>query len=314
MHKLQNPFSKTSIAVIGDVMLDKYIFGEVERISPEAPVPITLVTGEKFVPGGAANTAANVATLGGRALLFGLTGADEAKDVLVNESKKFGINVRGLRSIEGRRTTQKIRVLGQSQQLLRIDYEELKALEVVEQNNLVQDLKAATSLNAVLVSDYAKGLISENLMKHIFEHCHKNNILVFIDPKPDHQAWYRGAFMITPNRKEAEAMVGYKLSSHENVLKAGKQLQANLGAHILITLGDKGMCLFEKNQEALVIQTEAREVYDVSGAGDTAVAALCLGYCSGMSLRESAVFANKAAGIKVGKLGTAPVRLEEIPA
>ena len=120
--------------------------------------------------------------------------------------------------------------------------------------------------------------------------------------------------MITPNRKEAEAMVGYKLSSHENVLKAGKQLQANLGAHILITLGDKGMCLFEKNQEALVIQTEAREVYDVSGAGDTAVAALCLGYCSGMSLRESAVFANKAAGIKVGKLGTAPVRLEEIPA
>jgi len=120
--------------------------------------------------------------------------------------------------------------------------------------------------------------------------------------------------MITPNRKEAEAMVGYKLSTHENVLKAGKQLQTNLDAHILITLGDKGMCLFEKNQEALIIPTEAREVYDVSGAGDTAVAALCLAYCSGMSLRESAVFANKAAGIKVGKLGTAPVRLEEIPA
>jgi len=305
-------FKNVKIAVFGDVMLDKYITGEVERISPEAPIPIVTVNQESFAPGGAANTACNVATLTAQAFLFGVVGKDEAQVQLIKESQKYGIQTQFLMENPTKRTIQKIRVLSKSQQLLRVDYEDIKPISSGEEAKIFESISGLPGLNGLIISDYSKGSLTEKLMKRLIDSSQKNKVRLIVDPKPFHKAWYDGCFLMTPNKKEAEAMAGFRLNSTEEINRAGKILQDEYHCHVLITLGEKGMSLFEKGKDPLHIPTVASEVYDVSGAGDTVVAAMTVALCAGADFPSAARLANQAAGIKVRKLGTAPVHLEEI--
>jgi D-beta-D-heptose 7-phosphate kinase/D-beta-D-heptose 1-phosphate adenosyltransferase len=310
--KYLDQFSKKSIVVIGDLMLDKYIFGKVERISPEAPVPIVTVEKENYVPGGAANAASNVTSLGGRAFLLGIVGNDMAKDILLDEAKARQLEVSGVLTDSKRPTIQKIRVLGQSQQLVRIDYEDKHDIDADINSKILEKLKKLNNIDAIIVSDYAKGTITRKLMEELVAYSKRNNILLVVDPKPKHKSFYKGVSLLTPNRKEAEQMTGIDIETEEDISTAGKKLVEDLNCSVLITAGEKGMSLFEKGKDAVHIPTVAQEVYDVSGAGDTVIASFSLAISSGASMGDAAKLANHAAGIKVAKLGTATVLLSEL--
>ncbi len=312
LKKITKKFQSKRIVVLGDLMLDKYIFGEVRRISPEAPIPIVKVQKERFVPGGAANAANNISSLSANVYLFGVLGNDLAKDILIDVAKTHSINTEGV-IIDGKKQTiQKIRVLGQNQQLLRVDYEDQEYLGSDEHSTILERLRGMGQIDSIIVSDYAKGTITKKLMGELTTFAKENNILLIIDPKPKHKKYYKGVSLITPNKKEAEELTGMELKTTEDIEKAGLQLIKELECSVLITTGNKGMSLFEKNKNPVHIPTVAREVFDVSGAGDTVIATLSLALSSGASLHEAAVLANYAAGVKVGKVGTAPVSLSEL--
>ncbi|MCK5282719.1 MAG: D-glycero-beta-D-manno-heptose-7-phosphate kinase [Nanoarchaeota archaeon] len=312
LKKYLKEFHNKNVVVIGDVMLDKYIFGKVERISPEAPVQIVTIEKEKYVPGGAANAASNVSTLNGNAYLFGIVGNDIAKNIFLDEAEAKGINTKGI-VIDGRKPTiQKTRVLAQNQQLLRIDNENSEYIDNDANEKIFETIKEIDKIDIIIISDYAKGTITKKLMENIKEYAKKNSILLIIDPKPKHKLFYKGCSLITPNKKEAEEMAGILLETQKDLEKAGNKLMEEMDCNILITTGEKGMSIFEKNKEPLHIQTLAKEVYDVSGAGDTVIATLSLALSAGAALSDAAILANHAAGIKVGKLGTSPVTLAEL--
>ena len=304
-------FSDLNIVVIGDVMLDKYIFGNVGRISPEAPVAIVQVKDEKYIPGGAANAAHNIVTLSGTTHLFGIVGDDIAKEIFLDVTKKNLIDTDGIISDATRQTIRKIRVVGHSQQLLRIDYEDKEYLQNSIIETMIDKLKNIKKIDAIIISDYAKGVISKEFMNEIKKIANKQ-IPIIVDPKPKHKNFYKNVTLLTPNKKEAEEMSGIEIENEEDLLKAGNKLMNDLNCDILITTGEKGMSLFERKKDPIHIPTVAKEVYDVSGAGDTVIATMSLALAAGKSLEESAVLANHAAGIKVGKLGTAPVKIEEL--
>lgn len=293
-------------------MLDRYIFGAVERISPEAPIPIVAVSRETSVPGGAANTAHNIATLGGKAFLVGSLADDFSGKELRESCIKCGIDISGIAVNPKQKTIQKTRVIGQSQQLLRIDHDDQISLENGLEAKLLESILKSSSTHGIILSDYAKGTVTESLARRIVEYAKSKKIPLLVDPKPQHKDWYRGAFALTPNKKEAEAMLGQRLQSQDDLRAGGLELQKQLQSHIILTLGEQGMMVFEENQSPFHIPAHAREVFDVSGAGDTVIAALALAVSAGASLREAVLFANAAAGVKVGKLGTAPVRMDEI--
>lgn len=306
-------FNDITLAVFGDLMLDKYIYGSVERISAEAPIPIVLVQNEKFVPGGAANVAVNIQTLGGHAKLFGLVGDDDAKNILFDSLHQFNINQENIQVEPNAQTTQKVRIVGQHQQLIRIDYENRQLSTGFAIDHHLDWKHKLKNVNGIVISDYAKGYVNTTLVKTLFVAARQLNIPVFIDPKPVHANIYQGADLVTPNLKEAMLMAGYQeIVSEEDVINIGKQLNERLQSDIIITRGDQGMSIFRKNKEPRHIPTQAREVYDVSGAGDTVIASLALGISSGLDVNSAAVFANIAAGKKVSKVGTAPVFIEEI--
>ncbi|MEA2037359.1 MAG: D-glycero-beta-D-manno-heptose-7-phosphate kinase [Nanoarchaeota archaeon] len=299
-------FKGKRVLVIGDIMLDKYIFGNVERISPEAPVQVVEVRKEDYVPGGAANVANNIAALDGNAIMIGVIGKDVSGDVLINELKKRNINTEGIFVDKNKPTTQKVRILGHQQQLLRIDYEKKEYLKKEFEDNIASFIKKRIEdVDAIIISDYAKGVITKNLMEEIKDIA-KDKIVV-VDPKPKHASFYGNVSLITPNSKEAKEM-----ANKEDIEETGNELLSKLSAPILITRGEKGMSLFEKDGNVTNIPTKAKEVYDVSGAGDTTVATLALALAAGATLKESATIANHAAGITVGKLGTSTVCIDEI--
>ncbi|MBR9699990.1 D-glycero-beta-D-manno-heptose-7-phosphate kinase [Candidatus Woesearchaeota archaeon] len=312
MKNILENFKNQNILVLGDLMLDKYIFGKVERVSPEAPVQIVSVEKEKYTPGGAANAAANVAAMQGSAYLAGIIGNDMAKDILLEEIEKRMINTDGIIFSSTKPTIQKIRVLGQNQQLLRIDYEDTSYIDAQANEELFNHITSLGKIDAVIISDYNKGTITEELLEKLREFCKKKDILLIIDPKPKHKAWYRGAFLITPNKKEAEQMVGFAIENKKSLEKAGEALVKELNCNVIITTGEKGMSIFEKGKTPLNIPTVAKEVYDVSGAGDTVIATLALALSADASLTDAASLANQAAGIKVGKVGTSAVSMEEL--
>ncbi|MBT3209222.1 MAG: D-glycero-beta-D-manno-heptose-7-phosphate kinase [Bacteroidetes bacterium] len=307
-----NKFRACNIAIIGDLMLDKYIFGKVDRISPEAPIPIIKVEEEKYVPGGAANVAANISTLGGNPFLHGILGNDTAKKILLEKTENLNINNHGIIVQDSKTTIQKIRIIAQNQQLLRIDYEDTNYIDSYTKGQFVNKLKMHKNISVILISDYAKGTITNDLMENIKTFAKENNILIIADPKPLHKAFYKDVFLITPNKKEAEEMCNMKIRDTGDVEKCGKQLMNELKCNVVITNGEKGMSVFENGQAVEHIPTKAKEVFDVSGAGDTVVSAIALALSSGISLKESAYLANLAAGIKVAKVGTAPVCKEEL--
>ena len=333
--EILSKFSDLKIAVIGDLILDKYIYGKVERISPEAPVPIVTVQRESFVPGGAANVAANIASLGGKAFLLGIVGPDQYKDELIGKLEESKIDCRGILIDSSKHTTLKTRVIGLNQQLLRIDREDTHYIESHFESEFLTRLKEIENLSAIILSDYAKGTITKELVVELKKFCLNNSISLFIDPKPKHKDWYSNSFLVTPNKKEAQEMSGMTIESEEDFLSVGNKLVDELNSNVIITAGSEGMYVFERltpqpplsNKEGekgldsklttqnfnfTHIRTQAREVYDVSGAGDTVVATLALAVSSGASIYEAAELANYAAGIKVGKVGTSPVFLEEL--
>lgn len=301
MKEIIDRFKGVRVLVVGDLMLDKYIWGEVSRISPEAPVPVVHVQKETFVPGGAANTAANVTSLGGTCVLAGFIGEDTAGNKLRSELVARQINTDGI--IKHGKTIEKVRIIGRSQQLLRVDYEDKCS------DHHVKDVVAfAKRLNpdAILISDYNKGFVTKELAESLITLGKR----VFVDPKPATINFYKNAFVIKPNREEAEQITGIKDSSDSGIAMVAQKMKEMFNSNIVITRGKDGVTVFDGNHSH--IPSQAREVFDVTGAGDTFMAALTLGVCAGASLKDSAKIANIAAGLKVGKIGTATVSSEEL--
>ena len=315
LHKVIDQFKDKKILVVGDLILDKYIWGEVDRISPEAPIPVIDVTHENDVAGGAANTAHNIAALGGKAVLIGVVGNDHNKEVLFNELKKQRVEIAYIVTDKKRPTTHKTRVIAQSQHLVRIDDENKQPVDGELTRTLVKNIKKIIEkVEIVVVSDYAKGVVTQQLMHELAALCQHDNKKLIVDPKPQHSTFYKNVFLITPNYREAREMVHPPAveSSQQSVDFLGNALVRQLNTKVLITQGKEGMTLFEQNAQPLHIPTIAQEVYDVSGAGDTVVATLALALCCGCTVKDAAVLANYAAGIVVGKIGTAVVSPDEL--
>lgn len=311
--KILEEFKSKKILVIGDIMLDKYIWGDVSRISPEAPVQVVNVVRETYEPGGASNVANNVASLGGNSFMVGIVGNDDAKNILLQELKKRKINTEGIFTDNDKPTIQKIRVMGRSQQLLRVDYEKKEHVHKYIENSIVEFLKKIVkNVDVIIISDYAKGVITNSICSKLIQLSKDYNKSIIVDPKPKHSDFYSNVTLITPNNSEASEMTGIEDGTDEAIAEIGSKLLKQLGTNVLITRGEKGMSLFEKNGNVTHIPTKAKEVYSIIGAGDTVVSTLALALASGAELKEAAMLANIAAGIKVGKIGTASVSIEEI--
>lgn len=305
------------VVVIGDLMLDEYLFGEVNRISPEAPVPVVRVLREHAVLGGAANVAANLKAIGAEPCLVGTLQEDSAGQRLMGLLSQQGIDSSGIVRDGSRPTVIKTRVIGQHQQMLRIDREEPGAPHAGALEDLKQNLRRTLEgAGALVVSDYAKGTIAGGLMDAIREGCLAAGVPWIVDPKPAHRAFYHGATLMTPNTKELTELTGLPARTDEEVAVAGRRLAEDLGlAGLLITRSDKGMALLTPDalhREPWWIPTEAREVFDVSGAGDTVIAVFSAAVATGADWKDSAMLANAAAGVVVGKMGTATVTPQEL--
>ncbi len=307
IYKAIHRFSELSILVIGDLILDEYIYGDVERISPEAPVQVVDVKHRVDALGGAANVAHNIIDLGAKAFVSGIIGDDEHGSLLEWELERKGINIDGVVRDNSRPTTKKTRVIAAGQHMLRLDQESRAPLSAELEQKIVHYLKDnKTRFDAVIVSDYAKGVVTDGLIRDIIEEGKGRPIL--IDPKGMDFMRYRGATTITPNRKEIMAASG--LSDLEKAaLKFLKELELEV---IFVTLGKDGIFLVEKGGGSVQIPAIAKEVYDVSGAGDTVISCLALSIAAGLTYYESAFLANMAGGIVVGKLGTATISRKEL--
>ncbi|MDR8522472.1 bifunctional D-glycero-beta-D-manno-heptose-7-phosphate kinase/D-glycero-beta-D-manno-heptose 1-phosphate adenylyltransferase HldE [Shewanella fidelis] len=304
-------FEKAKVLVVGDVMLDRYWAGPTARISPEAPVPVVKVEQLEDRPGGAANVAINIATLGGAASLAGIVGTDETADALTLGIQTLGVEP-NWHKVAGKPTITKLRVMSRNQQLLRLDFEE--SYSQAESDALLnQSLASLDNVDVAVLSDYAKGaLISP---QSFIEAANAKGVKVLVDPKGTDFAKYRGAYLLTPNMSEFELVVGKVESEADLVAKAQGLLEAYDFNAMLVTRSEKGMTLITREQPELHIPTVAREVYDVTGAGDTVISALATAIAAGSDLAQACAIANTAAGIVVGKLGTSTVtRLELIEA
>ncbi|MCG2700278.1 D-glycero-beta-D-manno-heptose-7-phosphate kinase [Candidatus Parcubacteria bacterium] len=305
--KIVNNFSGKKIGVVGDLMLDHFMWGDVERISPEAPIPVVLVEKESFSPGGAGNTAANIAALKGETFIVGLVGCDQAGDFLFREFQKRGIKTSGVIRDSLKPTTQKIRVVARGQQMVRIDKEDNGCINAKIERKIINFINLnIKQWQALVISDYDKGLLNKELVQKIMKLAKKHKIPTIGDARPKNAIFFKNITLLTPNHKEAVEIAGTN-----NLREAGRIIQKKLNCDILITQGAEGMTLFEKNR-IQHFSTKAREVFDVAGAGDTVVATLALALATGSSLKEAAIISNHAAGIVVGKLGVATINQKEL--
>jgi D-beta-D-heptose 7-phosphate kinase / D-beta-D-heptose 1-phosphate adenosyltransferase len=302
------PSDATKVLVVGDIILDQYIYGETNRISPEAPVPVVRVKSTEERPGGAANVAINVSSLGINTQLLGITGQDEASRRLEDILGEKGVECHFVHQ-EGFPTITKRRVLSQHQQLIRLDYEEES--DVIETDDLIEQyLQLLESVDVVVLSDYAKGSLVK--VQTLIKHANDKNITVLVDPKSSDFSCYSHATILTPNLKELEAVVGDCKTNETLISKAGELREKLQLAALLVTRGEKGMTLLRKNQEPLHLKAETHEVYDVTGAGDTVIAVLATAIASGYKFEQATAFANTAAGLVVEKLGAATVTANEL--
>lgn len=310
--KILAGFRKKSILVIGDLILDHYIWGKVSRISPEAPVPVVEVTRESFMLGGAANVAHNITSLGGRAAVVGLHGRDAAGDALADMLLTCGINCDGL-FIENRPTTVKTRVIAHNQQVVRFDREDSQYVGGRILGAVVDHIVSVVGQHdAVIISDYRKGMITGRLIRLLLQHPRMKKMFVAVDPKVGHFGFYKGVSLITPNVLEASSGSGIEIKDDASLRRAGRALMGKLGCRaVLITRGEQGMSLFE-GRKVSHIPTVARKVYDVTGAGDTVISAFTLAYAAGATMEEAAVIANHAAGVVVGEVGTTVATPERV--
>lgn len=314
LFQIVHRFSRARLIVVGDVMLDHYIWGRVDRISPEAPVPVVTVGRESQHLGGAANVVHNIVALGGRADLFGVVGDDDFGPRVLMEMKRLGLGTEGVICDRTRPTTKKTRVIAHSQQLVRFDRERAEPVSKKMTQAMLHGIRRRIpGAQAVVVSDYAKGVITENLMPDLIGLAGEHGVPVIVDPKVVHMGMYKGARIITPNASEALGAAGISDRSDAGLQRAGRRILEGFGGQaVLVTRGEQGMSLFEKDGKITHIPASAREVYDVTGAGDTVIAALTLALASGAGVKEAAVIANSAAGIVVGIVGTATVDRDEL--
>lgn len=329
LKKIIKSFPEARILVVGDLILDEYIWGDVERISPEAPVPVIWAKKRTYIPGGAANVAGNIRSLEARVCLLGVIGGDKNADILLAELKKRKINTRGIFAESKRHTTLKTRIIAGHQQAVRVDWEHRDSLSQGSNQKIVKFIeKNIDGFDAIIIEDYGKGVINPQLLENLILLARSNKKIITVDPKEEHFQYYRGVTSITPNRKELEnAIRNLKIKDTTNRFKvntdclvtdkdidlaAGEIMKyLNLDS-LLVTLGEHGMRLFEMNSPVIHIPTVTQEVFDVSGAGDTVIACFTLALSCGASKLEAAHIANFAAGIVVSKIGTAVTTRKEL--
>src|SRR5437867_1584345 len=312
VEQILNRFSGKTILIIGDLMLDEFIWGKVRRISPEAPVPVVEVVDETYRLGGSANVAANIRSLQGTPVPIGVLGRDSASDRLLELLRNGDIEISGLVR-DQRPTTVKTRIIAHNQQVVRTDRESRQAIPPQLNADLTGAfLRHLAGANAIIVSDYNKGVVNRELLSAILPEAKNAGVPVFLDPKVHHADYYRPITLITPNQHEAELLTGTAIDDQAGLEEAGRKLLEKFECeYALITRGEEGMSLFNR-ETAHHLPTFAREVFDVTGAGDTVIATLALAWAGGGSMEEAAILANHAAGIVVGKVGTATVRQPEL--
>ncbi len=306
------------VAVVGDAMLDVFVFGQVTRISPEAPVPVVRVTQETERLGGAANVALNVKSLGGRVALIGVVGDDLAGMRLAQAARERGVDAR-LVSVPGRPTTVKTRIMAQQQQMVRTDREVTGPIEAsVAAKLLALSSRVLRKGSALIVSDYQKGVVTRVFMRALIALARRRGVRVLVDPKVRDIGFFKGAFLVTPNQKEAEQISGITIRTDGDAERAVHRVALLAGAQgALVTRGEEGMSLGLRVGSRFSywhVSSTAREVFDVTGAGDTAIATLALALVAGALPHEAMVLSNLAAGVAVGKLGTSSVTVAEIRA
>ncbi len=305
-------FPKIKILVVGDFMLDRFIWGDVTRISPEAPVPVVHVTDESVHLGGSANVVSNICALGGQALPVGLVGRDEPGSILFAEMEKLGVGTHGMVIDPGYQTILKTRIIAHNQQVVRVDREKLQPSQAKNLNEIQkQVLGYLGESHALIISDYGKGVIGPQLLENLANTFPDK--LTAVDPKDPNFEHYKKFQVITPNQAEAERMSGITITDETSLKKAAKVIFEKLSCrHLLITRGEHGMALFQGPSNYTAIPTRAREVYDVSGAGDTVISTYTLARAAGATPHQAALLANAAGGVVVSKLGTATLTVEEL--
>ena len=316
-------FASRRILVVGDLMLDEFIWGKVSRISPEAPVPIVNVTGESYYPGGAANVARNLKEFTPHVSVMGLAGNDAAGDRLLSLLNDAGIDTGGVQRDMSAETITKTRIVARNQQVVRVDRERQSALSAAETARALGHFDTVVSgVDAIVVADYGKGFVTQPLADHLSRRAREHGKILTVDPHPHTSLNWSGITAVKPNRLEAFLAAGVPPSesvtpvlADQPLLEVGRRLRRHWQAeNLLITLGEHGMLLFAGDAPPSHMPTHAKEVFDVSGAGDTAIAVLTLGLAAGASAEDAAEMANLASGIAVGKLGTATVTLDELQA
>lgn len=329
--KIVSNFKRKKILVIGDVILDQYIQGSVDRISPEAPVPVVLQDGEpRFTPGGAANVANNLIALGAKVALVGKVGRDQEEKILAMELRKRGINTAGLFSSPRSMTSLKTRIIAQHQQVVRVDREEGTCLDENVSRSILRFIeKNIKNFDGIVLSDYGKGVITKELVRRACLLARQQKKVITVDPKVEHFNYYTNFTSITPNRKETENAIRNIIITHEkgrclkikndklrtldDVRIAGEEILTYLNLEsLLVTLGEHGMYLFEKGKKPFLIPTKAKEVFDVTGAGDTVISVFTLSLVAGASKRDAAMLSNYAAGMVVAKSGAAAITPQEV--
>lgn len=313
LKELFRRFRGKRFLVIGDLMLDRYVYGEVSRISPEAPVPVVRVISEEEHLGGAANVANNLVALGAEVSICGVVGRDGDGREIARHLKESGIGTVLLARQEGRPTTRKIRIIAHQQQVVRVDHEQDDAMEENTLKRLARHIRGSVgNVDGVILSDYGKGVVSDRIIRLVVGLCESKKS-IFVDPKVKQFSNYQGVSLVTPNASEAGLASGEKIVDDASLLRAGRRLLQMLpGTTILLTRGEKGMSLFEPVGRVTHIPTVAREVYDVTGAGDTVISTFAVATVAGASKLEAAVLANHAAGAVVQQAGAATVDVDTL--
>lgn len=312
---IEENFLQTQIMVIGDLMVDEYVLGSVTRISPEAPIPVLNYKQQKRIAGGASNVAFNMASLGSKVMIAGVLGNDDAGAWLKEHMTNYGINVDGLVEENERPTTVKRRFATKNQQLLRVDIEETRAIHADTEQRILNILqKSIGNINAVVLSDYQKGMFTNSkFVREVISICRRNDVIITIDSKSNDIEAFEGATFVKPNNLELEKAVGIKIVDEKTLDEAGECYLKRSGAQaLMVTRGAMGISLFLDGKERKDFPSKAVQVYDVTGAGDTVISTVTLGMSAGLSIEESIVLGNIAAGSVISKVGTAPVERKEL--
>ncbi len=307
-------FPLSRIMVIGDIILDEYVWGDVARISPEAPVPVVDVTSETKRLGGASNVLNNIHSLGGKCFICGVVGNDEYGIALIDRISELGISTEGIIVDSTRQTSIKTRVVARNQQVVRYDRETKRPVDHAVMKRLLRAVESnLDGLNAIIISDYKKGVVTSQLIRTIEEIVSGSNVIIAVDPKPENFMYYKKVDVITPNHHEAGTFCGFAINDEDSLVRAGEYILDKLECgSVLITQGKDGMTLFESGAEPCHIPTVAQKVFDVSGAGDTVISTLSLGLASGMTKESAALVSNFASGIVVGEVGTSTVTARQL--